>query len=70
MYWCRDFAGWSAGHVFLDVADRNTTKLPDGKRAMAVRLLRLWQYVYGQKVLVESDHKPLVGLLDKPIAIC
>jgi hypothetical protein len=26
--------------------------------------------VYGQKVLVESDHKPLVGLLDKPIAIC
>ncbi len=33
-------------------------------------LLRFRQYVYGQKVLVESDHKPLVGLLDKPIATC
>ncbi len=33
-------------------------------------LLRFRQYVYGQSVIVESDHKPLVGLLDKPIASC
>ena len=33
-------------------------------------LLHFKQYVYGQKVLVESDHKPLSGLLDKPIASC
>jgi hypothetical protein len=33
-------------------------------------LMRFRQYVYGQMVVVESDHKPLVGLLDKPIASC
>jgi hypothetical protein len=33
-------------------------------------MLRFRQYVYGQKVTVESDHKPLVGLLEKPIATC
>ena len=42
------------------------------KELLAVQfgLLRFKQYVYGQKVLVESDHKPLIGLLDKPIASC
>ena len=33
-------------------------------------LMRFRQYVYGQSVVVESDHKPLVGLIDKPIASC
>ena len=33
-------------------------------------LLRFKQYVYGQTVVVETDHKPLVGLLEKPIASC
>lgn len=33
-------------------------------------LTRFVQYVYGQTVVAESDHKPLVGLLDKPIASC
>ena len=33
-------------------------------------LLRFSQYVYGQKVIVESDHKRLVGLLDRPVAVC
>ncbi|XP_045034359.1 uncharacterized protein LOC123475560 [Daphnia magna] len=33
-------------------------------------LMRFRQYVYGQMVVVELDHKPLVGLLDKPIASC
>lgn len=30
--------------------------------------MRFRQYVHGQKVVVEWDHKPLVGLLDKPLA--
>lgn len=42
------------------------------KELLAVQfgLTRFRQYVYGQRVTVESDHKPLVGLLDKPIASC
>lgn len=42
------------------------------KELLAVQfgLLRFRQYIYGQMVVVESDHKPLVGLLDKPIASC
>ena len=28
------------------------------------------QYVYGNCVTVESEHKPLLGLLEKPIASC
>lgn len=42
------------------------------KELLAVQfgLLRFKQYVYGQTVVVETDHKPLVGLLDKPIALC
>ncbi len=42
------------------------------KELLAVQfgLLRFRQYVYGQHVIVESDHKQLVGLLDKPIASC
>ncbi|XP_045036658.1 uncharacterized protein K02A2.6 [Daphnia magna] len=42
------------------------------KELLAVQfgLLRFRPYVYGQKVTVESDHKPLVGLLEKPIATC
>jgi hypothetical protein len=27
-------------------------------------------YVYGSHVLVETDHKPLIGLVDKPIGLC
>lgn len=42
------------------------------KQFLAVQfgLMRLRQYVYGQLVVVKSDHKPLVGLLDKPLASC
>ena len=42
------------------------------KELLAVHfgLLRFAQFVYGQSVIVESDHKALVGLLDKPIASC
>jgi hypothetical protein len=42
------------------------------KELLAVQfgLMRFRQYVYGQMVVVETDHKPLVGLLDKPIASC
>lgn len=42
------------------------------KELLAIQfgLMRFRQYVYGQHVVVESDHKPLVGQLDKPIAAC
>ena len=38
--------------------------------AVQFGLLRFRQYVYGRKIVVESYHKPLIGLLDKPIAAC
>jgi hypothetical protein len=40
------------------------------KELLAVKLglMRFRQYMYGRRV--ESDHKPLVGLLDKPIVSC
>ena len=42
------------------------------KELLAVQfgLMRFRQYVYGQQATVESDHKRLVGLLDKPVAEC
>ncbi len=42
----------------------------DEKELLAVQfgLNRFRQYIYGQSVIVESDHKPLIGLLAKPIA--
>ncbi|XP_045023566.1 uncharacterized protein K02A2.6-like [Daphnia magna] len=42
------------------------------KELLAVQfgLMRFKQYVFGQQVTVESDHKPLVGLLDKQVADC
>lgn len=61
------------------VAYSSTTLTPTQKRycqiekellAVQFGLLRFRQYVYGQEVVVESDHKPLIGLIDKPIASC
>lgn len=61
------------------VAFSSTTLTPTHRRycqiekellAVQFCLLRFRQYVYGQHVVVESDHKPLVGLLDKPVAAC
>ncbi|XP_045024067.1 uncharacterized protein LOC116923346 [Daphnia magna] len=45
---------------------------PLEKELLAVQfgLMRFKQYVFGQQVTVESDHKPLVGLLDKQVADC
>ena len=39
---------------------------------LAVQFCLMWykQYVYGQQVTVETDHKPLIGLFEKPIAEC
>ena len=38
--------------------------------AVQFGLQHFHQYVYGQTVLIESDHKPLLGILQKPIASC
>ncbi len=42
------------------------------KELLAVQfgLMRFRECVYGQMVVVDTDHKPLVGLLDKSIASC
>ena len=33
-------------------------------------LQRFHQYVYGQTVIVETDHKPLLGIVNKAIMLC
>jgi hypothetical protein len=38
--------------------------------AVQLKLLRFKQYIFGQQVAVVYDHKPLVGLLDKPVGEC
>ena len=40
------------------------------KEMMAIQfgLERFHQYVFGQSLIVESDHKPLLGIMNKPIA--
>ncbi len=42
------------------------------KELLAVQfgLQHFHHYVYGQRVQVETDHKPLLGLVDKPIGLC
>lgn len=42
------------------------------KELMAVQfgLHRFLQYIYGKPIVVETDHKQLVGLVDKSIATC
>ena len=37
---------------------------------MQFEIDRFRQYIYGQTVVVETDHKPLVGLIEKPVASC
>ncbi len=54
----------------LTATQRRYCQIEKELLAIQFGLMRLRQYVYGQRVVVESDHKPLVGLLDKPIAEC
>ena len=54
----------------LTVTQRRYCQIEKELLAIQFGLMRFRQYVYGQRVVVESDHKPLVGLLDKPIAEC
>ena len=54
----------------LTVTQKRYCQIEKELLAVQFGLMRFRQYVYGQRVVVESDHKPLVGLLDKPIASC
>ncbi len=54
----------------LTVTQRRYFQIEKELSEVEFGLLRFKQYVYGQTVVVETDHKPLVGLLDKPIALC
>ena len=38
--------------------------------AVLFGLQRFHQYVYGQTVIGETDHKPLLGIVNKAIALC
>jgi hypothetical protein len=61
------------------VAYSSTSLTPTQKRycqiekellAVQFGLMRFRKYVYGQQVTVETDHKTLIGRVDKPIAEC
>jgi hypothetical protein len=61
------------------VAYSSTSLTPTQKRycqiekellAVQFSLMQFRKYVYGQHVTVETDHKTLIGLVDKPIAEC
>ncbi|KZS03345.1 Uncharacterized protein APZ42_033952 [Daphnia magna] len=54
----------------LTVTQKRYCQIEKELLAVQFGLTRFRQYVYGQCVTVESDHRPLVGLLDKPIASC
>lgn len=38
--------------------------------AVVFGCIRFHQYIYGKKVTVESDHKPLVSIFNKPLIEC
>ena len=65
-------SGQSVAFASTSLTDTQKRYFQIEKELLAVYfgLERFFQYVYGQTVVVESDHKPLVGLLDKPIAAC
>jgi hypothetical protein len=54
----------------LTVTQKRYFQIEKELLAIQFGLMRFRQYMYGQSVIVETDHKPLVGLLDKPIASC
>jgi len=67
---------FQAGHpvsyssVTLTETQKRYVQIEKELLAVQFGLQRFRQYIYGQTVIVESDHKPLVGLLEKPIASC
>lgn len=61
----RPIAFWS---VSLTDTQKRYVQLEKELLAVQCGLDRFHQYTYGKKVIVETDHKPLVGLMSKPIA--
>ena len=54
----------------LTPTQRNYCQIEKETLAIQFGLEAFRQYVYGIRITVESDHKPLLGLLQKPIASC
>ena len=54
----------------LTVTQKRYFQIEKELLAVQFTLMRFRQYVYGQSVVVETDQKPLVDLLDNPIASC
>lgn len=52
----------------MTTAQQHYAQIEKEMLAIEFGLTRFHQYIYGQKVTVETDHKPLVGLIKKPIA--
>ena len=62
--------GQPVSYASVTLTDTQKRYVQIEKELLAIQfgLNRFRQYIYGQSVVVESDHKPLVGLLTKPIA--
>ena len=52
---------------YLTQAESNYTSTENELGAVLYGCTRFHDYIYGQKVTVETDHKPLVGIMGKPL---
>lgn len=53
--------------VSLTESQRNYAQIEKELFAIVFGCIKFHQYIYGSKVIVETDHKPLVTLFDKPL---
>lgn len=53
--------------VSLTESQQNYAQIEKELFAILFGCTRFHQFVYGSRVLVETDHKPLVSLFDKPL---
>ena len=60
-----EFASWS-----LTDTQRRYAQIEKELLVVQFGMTHFHHYVYGNQVTVETDHKPLVGLVDKPIGLC
>ena len=54
----------------LTLTQRNYCQIEKETLAIQFGLEAFRKYVYVVRITVESDHKPILGLLQKPIASC
>lgn len=54
----------------LTETEKGYAQIEKEMAAVVFGCLRYHQYIYGKKVIVESDHKPLVSIYKKPLIKC